>query len=150
MNPTHLLDRPRLLRRLGAVLHQGHVLIEAPPGCGKSTLPRAFARHTPHAHYLALTPADADLRQLQTRWQTRLQPGALLLLDDAHTLHAAPDTLAWLIAPFIQTRFTAAELAFTPTETAALLRDHIRARDWQARMQGWTAGCCGANAARPR
>lgn len=158
MPPLPVIDRPRLLRRLGAALRQGHVLIEAPPGYGKSTLLRAFALHTPHAHYLALTPADADLRQLQTRLQTQLQPGALLLLDDVHTLHDAPDTLAWLIdqlrvsigyfalsgrqmpsmiEPFIQTRFTAAELAFTPNETAALLRDHTRARDWQARTQGW-------------
>lgn len=158
MPPLPVIDRPRLLRRLGAALRQGHVLIDAPPGYGKSTLLRAFALNTPHAHYLALTPVDADLAQLQTHLHAWLHRDAIILLDDMHVLNTVPETVAWLIdqlraplahfalsgrqsplllEPFVQARFTAGDLAFTPNETAALLSDHDRARDWHARTQGW-------------
>lgn len=146
------------MRQLSAALRQGHVLIDAPPGYGKSTLLRTFALNTPQAHYLALAPGDADLSQLQARLQPWLRPGAIILLDDVHVLNDASETTLWLIdqlrasigrfalsgrqllsmiEPFVQARFTAADLAFTPNETAALLSDHDRSSDWHARTQGW-------------
>jgi DNA-binding SARP family transcriptional activator len=158
MDPFPLIARPRLLRWLGLALRQGHVLIDAPPGYGKSTLLRTFALNTPHAHYLALTPADTDLAQWQTRVQAWLQPGAIILLDDVHVLNDAPEGVTWLIdqlhastarfvlsgrqvpsrlEPFAHAYLTTADLAFTPVEVEGLLRDHDRASDWHARTQGW-------------
>ncbi|MBI5567611.1 MAG: hypothetical protein HY870_22120 [Chloroflexi bacterium] len=158
MDPLPLLERPRLLRRLTAALRGGHVLLAAPPGYGKSTLLRAYALTTPHAHYLALTPAHADPTQLQLHLQAWLRAGAFILLDDVQVLQDAPESAAWLadqlhaptahfvvagrqipslLEPFAHAHFTAADLAFTSIEAAALLRDHDRSRDWFARTQGW-------------
>src|SRR4051794_21551513 len=56
---TSPLYRPRLLRRLKAALHAGHVLISAPPGYGKTTLLRSLLAERPHTRYLPLSAADA-------------------------------------------------------------------------------------------
>lgn len=153
-----MIARPRLLRQLSATLRHGHVLIDAPPGYGKSTLLRTFALNTPHARYFALAPADADLLQLQTRLQAWLKPGAMILLDDVHVLNDVPETVTWLIdqlrvsiahfafsgrqtppllEPFVQARLTTVDLAFTPSETEALLTDQDRSHAWHTRTHGW-------------
>ncbi len=86
-----MMERPRLLHRLQAALQAGHVYVVAPAGYGKTVLLRTLSARQPHAHYLALEPADADLSHLQKRLAAVQQAPdedaqTTLMLDDAHYL----------------------------------------------------------------
>lgn len=49
------------LVRLRAALEQGHVLVHARGGYGKTTALRDLTRIHPQTFFFSLTPADADL-----------------------------------------------------------------------------------------
>lgn len=149
------LARPRLLRILYAAPRGQHVIVTAPSGYGKTTLLRAFAREQPHTHFFTLTPADADLAYLQARLGALVtQPHVTIILDDAHYLNEAPETLDWLAsllddaaAYFI---IGGRSLALPPTKNAlryltaddlAFTAEESRAwgisEQWHAATRGW-------------
>lgn len=149
------LLRPRLLRMARSALEQGHLFLVAPGGYGKTLFLRSLVTQRPNSYYFALTQADADLTYLQARLTTALpQPTATIVLDDIHHLAHANESLRWLATQLSspQPRFilsgreqvvpnrdlavtvlTAADLAFTPTETEALT-SHSR---WFELTHGW-------------
>jgi DNA-binding SARP family transcriptional activator len=161
LSAAKLLTRPRLLRRLQAALRRGHVSITAPGGYGKTVLLHTLAAQRPNTHYLALSPAEADLAILQARLKgLTASSDAAVLLDDLHYLNDIPETLDWLTNQLTQTdcrfvlcgrqlelplglepltRFTTADLIFTPQESRALLSAYQAgtADAWHSRTDGW-------------
>lgn len=164
--PQIVLERPRLLRHLIAALRDGHVLISAPAGYGKSTLLRRLVSEYPRSTYIPLGPADVDLPYLQNHIAPLLQDYSALVLDDVHHLAGSDQALRWLLEqlgrpsprlvvsgrhmPFdldalppgrVQ-RLTGADMAFTPAETAAMLtsaaqRSPDAVAAWHSRSGGW-------------
>jgi ATP/maltotriose-dependent transcriptional regulator MalT len=124
-------------------------------------------RWWPATGYLALTPDDADQSLLRSRVQPLLQDRATVVVDDIHHLDGAADTITWLAqqvgagsthwvlagrhvpaglaALRLQLdllQLTAAELAFTPEEAAALLtanqqRSSTNVESWYTQTEGW-------------
>ncbi len=161
--PAQALARPRLIRRMRLALGNGHLLIVAPAGFGKSTLLRALLLQQQNAQLIQMTIADADVAQLQARVQPLLIEGVTVLLDDVHHLHEASEALAWLNEQIASPNsrfvlcgrmspdaswlrrfaiFDADQLAFSSAEAAALLsglgglpRGAIEG--WRARTRGW-------------
>lgn len=162
---TPFLERQPLLKRLAAALDLGHVLIIAPGGYGKTMLLRMLMRYRPRAHYLALSPADADLAYLQERCQPLLSPENTVILDDIHHLAESSKAGSWLadllerprpafvlagrrnplppgrpLSP-ASTQLASSDLAFTLEETLSLLAgrkgSHAALVAWHQRARGW-------------
>ena len=91
---TETIERLELIERARAVLHERHLLVEAPAGYGKSVLLQQLVPYLPGSVYLRLTIDDDDVAVLRQR--VRSAGHDTLLLDDVHLLSAAGEAAAWL------------------------------------------------------
>lgn len=158
-----MLARPRLMRQIKSALETSHVVMFAPGGYGKSVVLRTLTHQRPYTFYLALTPSDVDLTDLQCRIHPILEnPKNTLILDDVHHLDSDKDAREWLgqllavprgncanlilsgrqleiaelgllLAQGRVTCLNHTDLAFSLQESAAL---GVSA-DWHKRTEGW-------------
>ncbi len=94
--PVETIFRRRLVNALQKALRDGHLLLAAPPGYGKTLLLQQLTASQPDTYYLLLTAADSDTAVLQARLQPYQQPGYTLLLDDIHHLAGSETAVNWL------------------------------------------------------
>ncbi|MCP4415419.1 MAG: hypothetical protein GY805_02280 [Chloroflexi bacterium] len=96
MSPPRIIERPHLRNLLLDSLDNGHILLTAPGGYGKSMALRDLERHFLHAHLVTITAADLDLSLLQAQILPLLAAPTLILLDDIHVLNGGVEVCAWL------------------------------------------------------
>ncbi len=164
LSPPRIIERPHLRNLLLDSLENGHILLTAPGGYGKSMALRDLERHFLHAHLVTITAADLDLSLLQARILPLLAAPTLILLDDVHLLSGGVEVCAWLQQQLKQRkqqwilagrsipfdaellllsgqliRFGKEVLMFSLTETAVLLsQPEAVVTNWHERLAGWS------------
>lgn len=163
-----ILFRRPLLHKVQQALADANLIIEAPPGYGKTILLRQLAAFRPDSYYVPLTVRDSDTAVLQSRLPPRLS-GHTWLLDDIHHLVASETAVAWLVQQLAQpdcryvlagrsipnglatgmvkgsvVYWSKADLLFAPEESEALLVSHADSNDswhnWHKQAEGWPLG----------
>lgn len=92
---TLAITRTKLIKQIQKALADGHVIVAAPAGFGKTMLLQQLAAQRINTHLFPLTVADTDVAGLRARLEPLMRSNHTLFLDDVHHL-ADSVALAWL------------------------------------------------------